>query len=181
MRWQDLFADLEAQLRHAEQREQDVEISDRTRRERAEVRWADRAAASVGAELVLATPVGPVRGRLDDLGKDWLLLADGRAIGATLVPMSAVLSVSGVTSAADADQGFGRRFGIGVALRAISRDRSAVEVRDRAGGVATGTIDVVGADYLEVAEHPVDLPRRAESITGRRLIGFEAIATVRRA
>lgn len=180
MRWQDLFADLEAQLRHAEEREQQVEISDRTRRERAEVRWLDRAAACVGADLVLTTAVGPVSGRLDDLGKDWLLLADERGLGASLVPVSAVLTVAGMTRAVDDEQGLGRRFGIGVALRAISRDRAPVEVRDRAGGVLTGTIDVVGADYLEIAEHPVDLPRRAESITGRRLVVFDAIAAVRR-
>lgn len=180
MRWQDLFADLEAQLRHAEQREQDVEVSDRTRRERAEVRWLDRVAAAVGGSLVITTAIGPLRGRLDDLGKDWLLLADDRATGATLIPAGAVLTISGVSRAVDDDLAIGRRFGLGVALRAISRDRAAVEVRDRAGGAVSGTIDVVGADYLEISEHPIDLPRRAEAITGRRLVPFEAVIAVRR-
>ncbi|WP_026180947.1 hypothetical protein [Demetria terragena] len=180
MRWQDLFADLEAQLRHAQQREQDVEVSDRTRRERAEIRWADRVAGSIGAELSVTTPVGTTRGRLDDLGKDWLLLADERGLGATLIPTSAVLTVSGATRLVDAEQGFGRRFGVGVALRAISRDRAAVEVFDLAGGQTSGTIDVVGADYLEVAEHPADLPRRSEAVTGRRLVVFSSLAAVRR-
>lgn len=180
MRWQDLFADLEAQLRHAELREQEVEVSDRTRRERASVSWTDRMAASIGADLQLTTPVGPLRGRLDDLGKDWLLLADPRGSGATVVPTDAVLTVAGATRGADADRGLGRRFGIGVALRAISRDRAVVQVQERSGSQVIGTIDVVGADYLEIAEHPADVPRRDGAVTRRRLVTFAAIVAVRR-
>ncbi|BDZ58843.1 hypothetical protein FB554_2045 [Barrientosiimonas humi] len=179
-RWQDLFADLEAQLRHAEQRELDAEVSDRTRRERSEVRWLDRAAANLGASLVISTAVGPVAGRLDDLGRDWLLLGDERGRQATLLPAAAVLGVSGLGRAADGDEGLGRRFGIGVALRAVSRDRAAVELRDTAGSHVAGTIDVVGADYLEVAEHPVDVPRRPDSITGMRVVTFAGLVLVRR-
>lgn len=178
MRWQDLFADLEAQLRHAQHRERAAEISDRTRSERAEVRWSDRLAACLGAELTIGTTAGPLTGRLEDLGRDWCLLTGSAT---TLVPFSAVTSLVGVGAGADTAQELGRRFGIAVALRAISRDRATVELRLHGeDAVATGTIDVVGADYLQLAEHPVDLPRRPESITGERLVPFSGLSWVRR-
>ena len=42
-----------------------------------------------------------------------------------------------------------------------------------------GTVDAVGADALELSEHPADLPRRAENIVARRVIPFTAIVVVR--
>jgi len=179
VRWQELFADLEAQLQHAGQRDRAAEIADRTRRERATVSWSDRAAASIGAAVTVVTAAGPVRGRLDDLGQDWLLLEeDGRRTA--LVPAAAVASMVGLTALSDDRLGLGRRFGLGVALRAISRDRAPVVVHDLAGGQASGTIDRVGADYFDLAEHPADLARRAESVTGERAVMFGQLAVLRR-
>lgn len=180
MRWHDLFADLEGQLRSADQRDRDSQVADRTRRERAAVGWLDRAAVSVGSELVIATAAGPLRGRLEDLGQDWLLLeeAGGRT---ALVPAAAVTSISGLSLRSDDDPGLGRRFGLGMALRAVSRDRAAVRIHDVLGGVLTGTIDRVGADHVDIAEHPADVARRADAVTGERMVPFSALAVVRRA
>ncbi|MDE9367733.1 hypothetical protein PZ938_19115 [Luteipulveratus sp. YIM 133132] len=180
MRWQDLFADLEGQLRQAQLRERDAEVADRTRRERATVSWTDRAAASIGATLTVATAAGRITGRLDDLGQDWLLLEESGRRSA-LVPVAAVVGVVGLAVHADDDHGLGRRFGLTVALRAVSRDRAPVVVHDVVGGVASGTIDRVGADHFDLAEHPPDLPRRPESVTGERVVPFAGLAVVRRA
>lgn len=180
MRWQDLFADLEGQLRHSELRDRDAEVADRTRRERATIGWLDRAAMSVGSTITLRTPTGPVAGRLDDLGQDWLLVEEtGRRTA--LVPVHAVTSVTGLASHADSEERLGRRFGLTVALRAISRDRAVVVVHDLWGGSATGTIDRVGADHVDLAEHPADVVRRPGSITGERVLPFSSLAVVRRA
>lgn len=180
VRWQDLFADLEAQLLADQRRELQAEIADRTRRERAEVTVLDRAARSMGIALTVATPAGSVRGTLDDLGKDWLLVQEeGRH--AALVPLTAVTAIVGLGSRSDDDRGMGRRFGLGVALRAVARDRASVAIHDVAGGLATGTIDKVGADHLDLAEHPADAVRRAGALTGHRVIPFAAIGIVRRA
>ncbi|TWP35110.1 hypothetical protein [Leekyejoonella antrihumi] len=180
MRWQELFMDLEAQLVAAERQELDAQVAERTRIERSAVHWLDRAAVSVGLDLAVTTPGGPVRGRLEDLGKDWLLLDEPGRRGA-LVPTAAVTSVVGLAVRSDDDCGLGRRFGLGSALRAISRDRAPVVVHDIAGGLATGTIDRVGADHLELAEHPADAVRRGSAVTGRRIVPFAAIAATRRA
>ncbi|WP_145225946.1 hypothetical protein [Rudaeicoccus suwonensis] len=180
MRWQELFADLEAQLVAADRREQQLEVADRTRRERADVSWLDRAACTVGREVLVVTPAGAVRGRLDDLGRDWLLVQEqGRH--AAVIPVTAVTAVVGLQRRSDDDRGLGRRFGLGVALRAIARDRAVVAVHDIAAGLATGTIDRVGADHLDLAEHPADAMRRAAAVTGHRVVPFTAIGIVRRA
>jgi hypothetical protein len=47
--------------------------------------------------------------------------------------------------------------------------------------VLGGTLDRVGADYVELAEHPADAPRRAEAVQGVRAIVIGAVAVVRTA
>lgn len=179
MRWSDLFADLEAQLAQADRAELIAQVPDRTRRERAAVSWVDRVATQINEVLMLTTPGGRLRGTLQDLGSDWMLIDEvGR--GSAVVPFAAVLSVSGLSTRSDGDQRFGRRFGIGVALRGIARDRCAVAVHDIGGGVVTGTIDSVGSDHLEIAEHPADSLRRSTAVTGFRTVPFRAICVVRR-
>jgi hypothetical protein len=56
-----------------------------------------------------------------------------------------------------------------------------VAIHDVAGGLATGTIDKVGADHLDLAEHPADAMRRTTALTGHRVVPFTAIGIVRRA
>ena len=49
----------------------------------------------------------------------------------------------------------------------------------RDGGLVTGTIDRVGVDFLEVAEHPMGEPRRARAVQSARAVRLSAIALVR--
>ena len=60
-----------------------------------------------------------------------------------------------------------------------ARDRSAVQIVLDDGSVLGGTLDRVGADYVELAEHPADLPRRAEAVQGVRGVVIAGIAVVR--
>ena len=99
----------------------------------------------------------------------------------SLVPFGAIVAITGLgaRAAAGAGAATARRFGLGYALRGLSRDRSVVSLADIGGSVTTGTIDAVGADVLDLSEHPVDMVRRAENIVARRVIPFAAIVVVR--
>jgi hypothetical protein len=41
-----------------------------------------------------------------------------------------------------------------------------------------GTIEAVGSDYLEVAEHDLGEARRQAAVWARRFVGFAAVVTV---
>jgi hypothetical protein len=181
MRWDRLFDDLQAQLDADGQRELDLEVSDRTRRERAQVGLHERLIAhrGLGIELRLAAGV-QVFGTVADAGSDWLLVHD-RGDRGSLVPFGAIVAVNGLGVRAAAGQGVAtaKRFGLGYALRGLSRNRSVVSLADISGSVTTGTIDAVGADALDLSEHPADVARRTENVVARRVIPFSAIVAIR--
>ena len=177
MRWEGLFDDLEGQLEAEDRRERDAEMADRTRAERAKIALIERCAASRGSQIAVSVSTGStVRGRLVDLGADWLLLRD-RADREVLVAMTAVVGLSGLSRRSDPAV-TARRFKLGYALRALARDRAAVLITDASDGHLTGTIDAVGLDWCELSEHPVDEARRSATVRGQRTIPTAAIVTV---
>ena len=181
MRWDRLFDDLQAQMDADGQRELDLEVSDRTRRERAQVGLHERFIAHRGLSVELRLTAGVlVSGRVADAGSDWLLVHDHRD-RSSLVPFAAIVTINGLGLRAAAGSGVAsaKRFGLGYALRGLSRDRSVVSLTDIGGAVTTGTVDAVGADALDLSEHPGDVARRAENIVAHRVIPFAAIAVVR--
>jgi hypothetical protein len=172
VRWEGLFADLEGQLAAEERRELDSEVAERTRRERALVDLPARLAASTGRALVVDLAGGRrVEGTLRDLGDGWFLLESAGDTGATtrevLVPLGHVVVVGGLAAGAEPVRS-ARRFGLGYALRALARDRSTAALLLVGGGELVGTVDVVGADHVTVAEHPEGEPRRAANV--RRVV-----------
>jgi hypothetical protein len=153
-------------------------VADRTRRERGAGGLYERLAAAGPAVVGLTLRTGVVlMGRVADVGDGWVLVGvPGGAV--SLVPFGGLTAVTGLSARA-AGEPMGRRFGLGYALRGLSRDRCVLTVMDIAGGQATGTIDAVGRDVIELSEHAADLPRRAENLTGRRLVPFDALVLLR--
>ncbi|MGY2084969.1 hypothetical protein [Blastococcus sp. SYSU DS0539] len=182
MRWQQLFADLQAQFEAAEEAESRAEWASRARAEMGAVRLSDRLGGSIGAELVLTCRgAGRVSGVLTDLGVDWLLLAGGRG-REDLVATGAVRAVAGLgrwTAPAQEDGAVRARLDLRRALRGLARDRTAVQVLLDDGAVLTGTIDRVGADYVEIAEHHADQPRRPGVVRQVHAVVIDAVAVVR--
>jgi hypothetical protein len=177
MRWDELFGDLSAQWDAEVRRELDAEVADRTRRERAAVGLYERLGAAGDSQVGLGLRTGTVlRGRVADVGDGWVLL-HGNAGRMSLVPFGGLASVTGLSVRAGGSA-MGRSFGFGYALRGLSRDRAVVTVTDHSGSAATGTIDAVGRDVLDLSEHAADLPRRPENVTGRRLVPFTAVVVV---
>jgi hypothetical protein len=179
VRWDELFSDLETQWEAQVRRELDAEVADRTRRERAAIALADRLAVQGGRVVGVVLIDGTLlNGQVQEVGQGWLLLSV--VTGSCLVPVAAVAGITGLERGAGVPTP-GRSFGLGYALRGLSRDRVAVTVVDVSGGVSTGTIDGVGRDFLELSEHPADLPRRRENVTGTRAVPFAAVVLVRAA
>jgi hypothetical protein len=182
VRWEALFADLSAQLAAAEAQALDGEVADRTRREVAQLRLYDRLAPLVGSDVhVQVLGAGAVSGTLLDAGPDWALVAEpgGRRV---VAPLAAVAWVGGLSrlSAAPGTQGqVAARLTLAYVLRALARDRAAVSLVLRDGSGRSGTLDRVGRDYVELAEHPAGEPRRAAAVSGVLAVPFAALALVR--
>jgi hypothetical protein len=71
-----------------------------------------------------------------------------------------------------------RRYHFALALRELARRREPVRVELADGGTAEGTIEAVGSDYLELAEHEVGEARREAAVRARRFAAFAAVAFV---
>ncbi|MGB3830022.1 MAG: hypothetical protein WA962_14735 [Ornithinimicrobium sp.] len=185
MRWNRLFDDLEAQLVRMEQTELAADVSERTRAERGQIALIQRLAADAGRELVVDVQgVGRVGGTLSEVGLDWFIV-DSTTHGphrsrAVLVSLAAVQSVTGLTGFADQRDGaLQRRFGLRSALRALGRDRARVRIHLSGGGTVQGTIDRVGLDHCDVADHADDAPRRSSEVRHVHALPLWAVSAVR--
>jgi hypothetical protein len=181
VRWRRLFDDLEAQLDAALDAELAGEVAERSRREAALVHLRDRLAPAVGARVAVDLPgAGAVQGVLADTGVDWLLLEQSGA-GEVLVPLGAVLGVTGLgAGAAQPDASVvGGRLDLRWALRGLARSRTAVRLVLLDSSVLPGTLDRVGADHVDLAEHDRDELRRATAVRQVRLVPLAALVAVR--
>ena len=181
MRWEALFADLEAQLDAAATEELNAEVADRTRRELARLHLVDRARAAVGATVTVAAGAVTVSGTLTRVGPDWWLLREQTALEA-LIPLTAVGWVAGLPAAVVDPESVGAvesRLGLAHALRGVARDRAPVTLVLTDGRALTGTIDGVGADFVDVSEHAPGEARRPAQVRGARTVPFAAVAVVR--
>ncbi len=178
MRWDALFDDLEAQLDREQAAEHWAEVAERSRAEFGRIALADRLRAHVGQQLTLRLRNGDqVSGAVDDVAAEWLALTQRAA--QVLVPIEAVSSVGGLSRAVSPEPGVVlRRLGLRHALRALARDRAPVRLT-LAGGAVTGTIDRVGADHIDVAEHPVGEARRPGAVRQVVTIRLAALLAVR--
>jgi hypothetical protein len=182
MRWRALFDDLEAQAEALAAAELRAEVADRTRREVGLVHLVDRLRETAGHPVAVTVwGAGVVHGQLLDAGVDWLLLEE-TGLREVLVPLAAVLGVAGVgaRAAAPGSEGeVGRRLDLRWALRGLARDRAGVSVLLRDGSSVTGTLDRVGADHVDVAEHAPGEPRRAGAVRQVRVVPVGAVALLR--
>jgi hypothetical protein len=183
MRWQQLFADLQAQFDAEEAGAELGEAASRARAEIGALRLADRLRGAAGEAVTLGCRgAGQVTGVLADVGVDWVLLEDGGR--EDLVALRAVRTVGGLgrrTAAAEPATSVWHRLDLRRAVRGLVRDRSTVQLVLDDGVVLTGTLDRVGSDYVELAEHHADQPRRQEAVRGVRAVALDAVALVRTA
>lgn len=182
MRWAALFRDFEAQWDEMAAAELGAEVAERSRIELARLRLVDRLRPAIGQPVSLrSSGAGLVQGRLSAVGPDWLLLSEAGGREA-LVPAGALLWVGGLgaRSAEPGSEGqVAARLDLRHALRGVARDRAAVSVVLLDASTVSGTLDRVGADFIELAEHPPGEPRRAGAVRTVRTVPLSAVGLVR--
>lgn len=188
MRWEQLFTDLGARFEELADAEMMAELPDRQRSAGATLTVVQRCAGAIGAELRVRVRSGRLHtGDLRSVGVNWVLLGSPGG-GEVLIALAAITSIEGLRSATGAPLGtVASRFDLRLALRGIARDRSpvvlgvtgAAEGHVGAGTDLSGTIDRVGADFVELAQHAMWEPRRAEAVRSVLLVPLGAVDSVR--
>ncbi|PZS37074.1 MAG: hypothetical protein DLM58_00235 [Pseudonocardiales bacterium] len=183
MRWDALFADLEAQSEALERAERAAEVDVRARIEVGALRLLDRLRPAVGTRLRVQC-AGPlmVPGVLERVGPDWLLLGegDGREVLVVLAAVRGVSGLSRLSATPDSQTIVESRLGLSHVLRGVARDRSPVRICRVDGSVLDATVDRVGSDFLEAALHPAGEARRRGEVREIVLVPYPALAAVRR-
>lgn len=191
MRWDELFADIEGQLEQELDAERlEVAAEDERLRlgrlalgERLEKMSRD----SGSVKLVLAD-AQILELRIESAGADWVAGepshgAGGRGVIVPLAALAAALPGDDrdprpAPGAAHPPPGnLVSRFRLAFVLRDLCRRRIVVDVRT-SDGSHHGTIDRVGADHLDLAEHDLGEPRRQRAVRRVRLVPFAAIICV---
>lgn len=199
MRWDRLFADLEGRFDELADAEAAAELADRERVAVGAIRATQRLAGSLDRPIRVRLAGGAsIGGVLRTVGPDWLLLTEGQGRDC-LVAWTAVTAVEGLSSSTGPEMSsFAVRLDLRRALRGLARDRSpvAIAMTGWTGGSAgssvgagasgpigsaelTGTIDRVGADFVEVAVHAAWEPRRAGTVRSVALVPLAGVLLVR--
>jgi hypothetical protein len=182
LRWNALFADLEAQAVALDQAQRAGEIDVLTRAEVAGVALADRLRAAIGATVRLSCVSGAAFGGvLARVGPDWLLLDDGT--GCETVVLTAAVSRAlglGRASLGQRASATAGRLGLRSVLRQIARDRLPVCLALVDGDLVDATIDRVGADFVEVARHAGAEARRRAEVRAVEVVALSGLVAVRR-
>lgn len=194
MRWDHLFDDLAGQLEHELQSEEADLRQEEERLRLGRLPLRDRLVALRGSTEPSSARIRcrlrsgeVVRLRLVTVGRDWMAgdLDESTAHDQAIVPFAAVdsllltpaqamLSLEPVVERSE----LAARLGIAFLLRDLCRRRAVVTVRTFTGD-ATGTIDRVARDHLDLAEHEREQVRRAAEVQQVRVIPTDQVLLVR--
>lgn len=190
MRWDRLFEDLETQLASEWEAERAALESESERLRLARLPLRERLRDLRGREIVVAAGGDPIAGEVVAVGADVLALriAGSAPAGLALVPLWAPLRITAAhedllrSARAEPEASVSpltERMTLGFLLRDLARKRHAVRLALASGVELSGTLDRVGADHLDLAEHEPGTPRRSQNVRGYRLIAFSALSCVR--
>jgi hypothetical protein len=161
-----LFDDLEAAFEAGLRREAEQEALAAVRAELGTTVLWEQLARRVGAQTTVLAGARVLRG---DDGTEHLVRY-GPAVSIALPAEPLGLQPTSTPSA--------RRYQFTLALRELARRREPVRIELADAGGVDGTIEAVGSDYLEVAEHDPGEARRRAAVRSRRFIGFAAVVAV---
>ena len=174
-----LFEELEAEFEASLRREAEQQAVAALRAQAAETLMWEALARRVGYDVTVQAGPRWFRGTLVASYPDFFVLRDrasraqylvrlGPAVSVTLPPEQHTLRLLPSPP----------RYRFILALRELARRREPVRLELADGNEAAGTIEVVGNDHLELAEHDFGEAGRQRALTGRRLLALAAIAVV---
>jgi hypothetical protein len=197
MRWDNLFDDLESQLELELASDELDLVAEEERLRLGRLTLRERLVALTSApgdqaELQLELRSDErIALRITATGRDWVagdLLPEHGARRAAIVPLDAIAGLlptpAQVAGGLRNDPGpepttsLAARLGLTFVLRDLCRRRVPVDVVTLAAR-HHGTIDRVGRDHLDLAEHEVGTPRRQEAVRRTRIVPTTAIVMVR--
>jgi hypothetical protein len=194
VRWQNLFDDLESQL-ESELGAEEVDLlaeEERLRLSRLTLRDRVRALQDGAAreQISLALRGGErIALTIAAVGRDWVAgESDVATLRSAIVPLAAIAVLDPVGAqlaaslrvdpAPEPPTALSARLGLAFVLRDLCRRRAPVELHagtDR----WHGTIDRVGRDHLDLAEHAPGEPRRSAAVARIRIVAFASLDLVR--
>lgn len=180
MRWNDLFADLEAQLLFGQWEAVEQDAAELTRGMWADLTLMDRLRAALGRRLRFVLRDDRLQNvELKVVGPTWVGGFDGTS--AVIIPRNAIIGVDTDLSRAHVPA---RPLQAGPSILAIyrmlARRREPLQIFSVQGKLlAEGTIDRVGKDHIDVALHAREDFRRSSALQGLRIISTEAVQLVR--
>jgi len=188
VRWDDLFADLEGQLEQ-ELGAEDLDVAAEEERLRlGRLTLRDRIAALAGDAVAIELIEGTrVELRVEAVGRDWLSGAvTGSRAASCVVPLDAIAGLlppascvaNSLEAPSERPEALSRRLGLSFVLRDLCRRRCPVDL-GTASRALHGTIDRVGRDHLDLAEHDPGEPRRPGAVRAVRIVPFAGIRMLR--
>jgi hypothetical protein len=175
-----VFDELEAEFEAGLRREAEQESIAAVRAELgATVLW-EQLARRIGSETMVLAGARAFRGIVVASYPEFLVLraADGAE---HLIRYGAAISIAlpaEPPSLRPTPAASRRRYQFGLALRELARRREPIRALLADWTSCDGTIEAVGSDYLEIAEHDLGEARRRGAVRARRFIGFAAVVAV---
>jgi len=193
VRWDDLFADLEGQLEQ-ELGTEDLDLAAEEERLRlGRLGLRDRIAALADDDPTAPPTAIELRDgtrvelRIQTVGRDWISGSTPGAHGRScVIPLDAIAAVlpgaeriaTSLAVPSEHPGALSQRLGLPFVLRDLCRRRSPVDLTT-ATRALHGTIDRVGRDHLDLAEHDPGEPRRSGAVRAVRILPFSTLLLVR--
>jgi hypothetical protein len=175
-----VFEELEAEFEAGLRRGADQETAAALRAGIGETVLWEQLARRTGAQAVAYAGSRRFHGVVVASYPEFLVLHDGDGSEHLIRygPATSVALPAEPTTLQPAPAGAARRYRLSLALRELARRREPVRLELVDGGRVDGTIEAVGSDYLEIAEHDPGEARRRRAVRARRFLSLTAIAAV---
>ena len=178
MRWEQLFADLEAQLHAATQHDLEMRVNELARIEAAQLTLSDALRGSLDGMLAIVMSNGTAfHGILRKVEPQWVLLEEGRR--SVILALAKVQRIQGL-GIRRAKPASNVPFTLAAALRILARNRAvvALELDDARNAATRGVLDQVGADFVQVMQLADGVGRDSGNVQGSTVLPIAALVAI---